>query len=43
MKKLIYNLQELFVFQGEFGEEFFIGFIEGVNGNGGKVKGEKVC
>ena len=32
----------LFVFQGEPGEEVAIGSIEGVNGNGGKAKGEKV-
>ena len=39
------NLQEmfhLFVFQGEPGEEVSIGSTEGVNGNGGKAKGEKV-
>lgn len=32
----------LFVFQGEPGEEVSIGSTEGVNGNGGKAKGEKV-
>ena len=32
----------LFLFQGEPGEEVSIGSTEGVNGNGGKAKGEKV-
>ena len=44
-KKSVNNLQEifhLFVFQGEPGEEVSIGSTEGVNGNGGKAKGEKV-